>query len=193
MRTEPSTRPLPSIRFCRRLGRRHKTSPASRPTTSTTSCKDAYMEYMIRNGQRKPCRIERTYDKGIIIEETTWHESTGAKEEYSCMNGVNRSRYENGKPYRECQVVKGLPKRQIRRVSPRRKHCGDKLLQKRRIGRASWKNTMKTGNSAPYSTSRDGKLTGEMVGYHPDGRLAGKIHVRDTGRGRNLRTLLCQR
>ena len=29
-----------------------------------------YMEYMILNGQRKP-RIERTYDKGIIIEETT--------------------------------------------------------------------------------------------------------------------------
>ena len=40
------------------------------------------MEYMILNGQRKP-RIERTYDKGIIIEETTWHESTGTKEEYS--------------------------------------------------------------------------------------------------------------
>ena len=65
-----------------------------------------YMEYMIWNGQRKP-RIERTYDNGIIIEETTWHESTGAKEEYNCMNGVNRSWYENGKPYRECQVVKG--------------------------------------------------------------------------------------
>lgn len=71
-----------------------------------------YRQYGFANGtaadQSKP-RIERTYDKGIIIEETAWHESTGAKEEYSCMNGVNRSWYENGKPYRECQVVKGLP------------------------------------------------------------------------------------
>ena len=76
-----------------------------------------YMEYMILNGQRKP-RIERTYDKGIIIEETTWHESTGAKEEYSCMNGVNRSWYENGKPYRECQVVKGLPNGKSSSITP---------------------------------------------------------------------------
>lgn len=112
-----------------------------------------YMEYMIRNGQRKP-RIERTYDKGIIIEETTWHESTGAKEEYSCMNGVNRSWYENGKPYHECQVVKGLPNGKFVEYHP-------------------------DGSIAEISYYKNGELDGKLEKYYENGQLRTIQHFAD--------------
>ena len=131
-----------------------------------------YMEYMIRNGQRKP-RIERTYDKGIIVEETTWHESTGAKEEYSCMNGVNRSWYENGKPYRKCQVVKGLPNGKFVEYHPDGSIAEISYYKNGELD-GKLEKYYENGQLRTIQHFVDGKLTGEMVGYHSDGRLAEK-------------------
>ena len=60
------------------------------------------------------------------------------------MNGVNRSWYENGKPYRACQVVKGLPNGKFVEYHP-------------------------DGSIAEIRYSKNGELNGKLEKYDENG------------------------
>lgn len=71
------------------------------------------------------------------------------------MNGVNRSWYENGKPYRECQVVKGLPNGKFVEYHP-------------------------DGSIAEISYYKNGELNGKLEKYYENGQLRTIQHFTDS-------------
>ena len=89
------------------------------------------------------------------------------------MNGVNRSWYENGKPYRECQVVKGLPNGKFVEYHPDGSIAEISYYKNGELN-GKLEKYYENGQLRTIQHFTDRKLTGEMVGYHPDGRLAEK-------------------
>ena len=89
------------------------------------------------------------------------------------MNGVNRSWYENGKPYRECQVVKGLPNGKFVEYHPDGRTAEISYYKNGELD-GKLEKYYENGQLRAIQHFADGKLTGEMVGYHPNGRLAEK-------------------
>lgn len=131
-----------------------------------------YVHYMLLNGQRRPC-TERVYDKGEIVQETTYYESNGVKKEHSCRDGVANAWFENGKVKRECPMTNGKPNGKYVEYYP------DGTLAEA----SYYKNGELDGKLEEYYD--DGKLrttqqfinglfTGEIIGYRSNGKLAEK-------------------
>lgn len=96
------------------------------------------------------------------------------------MNGVNRSWYENGKPYRECQVVKGLPNGKFVEYHPDGSIAEISYYKNGELD-GKLEKYYENGQLRTIQHFADGKLTSEMVGYHPDGRLAEKYTFETPG------------